>query len=171
MAQTRRRLLVMRHAKSDWVGGLADRQRPLAERGRRDASAAGVWLSASGIALEAAIVSPAARTQETWALVSDHLTSVVPKSIDEALYGADWIEMLDVARGLNPVFDCVVLVAHNPGSAELAQELAAGGSSEAIERISLGYPTLGTAVLEFAGDWGDLAPGSCELIDFVVPRG
>jgi len=40
----RRRLIALRHAKSDWSGGVADHDRPLAGRGRREAALAGRWL-------------------------------------------------------------------------------------------------------------------------------
>src|SRR5437764_1228803 len=41
--RVRRRLVVARHAKSDWPAGVADHDRPLGRRGRRDAEAAGRW--------------------------------------------------------------------------------------------------------------------------------
>ena len=34
----------MRHAKADWPGGVADHERPLEERGHREAPLAGKWL-------------------------------------------------------------------------------------------------------------------------------
>ena len=39
------RLILLRHAKSDYPLGVPDHDRPLNERGRRDADAAGAWLA------------------------------------------------------------------------------------------------------------------------------
>ena len=56
-------LVVIRHAKSDWDVDAADRDRPLAKRGRRQAPYAGRWIAEQGIVLDLAVVSPAARAR------------------------------------------------------------------------------------------------------------
>ena len=43
-----RRLILLRHAKSDWPD-VPDRDRPLAKRGRRDAPNIGRWLRDHGV--------------------------------------------------------------------------------------------------------------------------
>jgi len=61
---TRRRLVVLRHAKAEQGG--RDRDRELTRRGHRDATAAGAWLVANDAVPEAVVVSPARRTVQTW---------------------------------------------------------------------------------------------------------
>ena len=55
-----RRLLIMRHAKSDWgTPGEPDFDRPLAKRGQRDAPRMGEWLRAQGLVPDLVLASPA----------------------------------------------------------------------------------------------------------------
>ena len=53
-----RRLVLLRHAKSAWPDGVPDTQRPLNNRGRRDARAAGQWLRENVGGLGAVVCSP-----------------------------------------------------------------------------------------------------------------
>jgi phosphohistidine phosphatase len=62
-----RRLILLRHAKSDWPD-VPDRDRPLAKRGRRDAPRIGRWLHDHGYLPDVVICSPARRTEQTWEL-------------------------------------------------------------------------------------------------------
>ena len=55
---TSRRLILFRHAKSDWPD-VPDRDRPLAKRGRRDAPVIGRWLRDHGYQPDTVICSAA----------------------------------------------------------------------------------------------------------------
>ena len=66
-ADTPRRIVLLRHAKAEWSRE-SDHERPLAERGRQDAPAAGRRLAHSGTAPDLALCSTATRTRETWKL-------------------------------------------------------------------------------------------------------
>ena len=62
-----RRLILFRHAKAEpRAAGEDDFDRPLAERGREDAALVGQALARQGFAPDAALISPARRTAETW---------------------------------------------------------------------------------------------------------
>jgi phosphohistidine phosphatase len=56
-------------------------------------------------------------------------------------------------------------------AAEGAAEDAAGGAAAGAANPLAGvrFPTAAVAVLEFAGDWADLAPGGARLLDFAAP--
>ena len=54
-----RRLMLLRHAKSDWPD-VPDLKRPLAKRGRRDAPGVGRWLRGHGYLPDTVICSVAA---------------------------------------------------------------------------------------------------------------
>src|ERR1700744_695336 len=69
-----RRLVLLRHAKSDWPD-VADHERPLAKRGRRDAPVVGRWLGASGYTPDAVVCSTALRARQTWELASAALAA------------------------------------------------------------------------------------------------
>ena len=66
-----RRLMLLRHAKTERAEpGERDRDRKLMKRGRADAPAIGAYMAHHDLVPDLALVSPAERAQETWALVA-----------------------------------------------------------------------------------------------------
>lgn len=117
-----RTLVVLRHGKSDWSVPAGDAERPLAERGRRQAAEAGRWLAEHGPALDLAVVSPARRARETWERASSRLDAAPPLRVDEDAYTFDGAGLEQLVRALGPE-DVVVLVSHNPAVEELVETL------------------------------------------------
>src|SRR6266508_2394367 len=95
-----RTLVVVRHAKSDWTHPVPDEERPLAERGRRDAPATGRWLAEHVGDLDLVVCSPARRARETWRLASAELARKPPVRLDERVYAAGPGRLLTVLAGL-----------------------------------------------------------------------
>ena len=93
-----RRLILLRHAKSDRPAGVADHERPLNDRGRRAAPAVGAHLAEAGIKPDLALVSTATRTQETWEAVAAALGTPEMRSHRE-IYEAPAERILGVIRG------------------------------------------------------------------------
>lgn len=121
-------LILMRHGKSDWSAPVSDRRRPLNTRGERQAAEAGAWLADHGGAIDLAVVSPATRAADAWALAAAELETPPPVRVEEAAYTFDGQELLAVVRGLAEE-ERVVLVGHNPACEELLEALT-GGSPE-----------------------------------------
>ena len=161
------RLILTRHAKSDWShAGLADHERPLNRRGRASASAIGKWLEERGYRPDTALVSSATRTQETWARIARELTSPAALLTIPGLYLADREEMLAIL-GRAPA-GCVILIAHNPGSASMAGGLARVAPDDPRFRR---YPTAATCVFEFdAESWAQVGWNTGQVVDFIKPR-
>lgn len=162
-----RTLILMRHAKSSWSDPLqSDHDRPLNARGRRDATAIGAWLAARGHLPDEALVSSAARTRETWQRLAAQLPAAPEAAIVSALYNASAATMLRILRTAKGTR--TLLLAHNPGTAELVAILL----RHAPVHARMGdYPTASTLVAEFAiDDWSQLAPGTGEPRDFVTPH-
>ncbi|GAA2895730.1 histidine phosphatase family protein [Streptosporangium fragile] len=166
-----RRLVVLRHAKSAWPEGVADVDRPLAGRGRRDAPAVGRRLRAAGLLPDRVISSPSRRTRETWELAAGELGAEVPVSYDGRVYEADVPELLGVVREVPDDVRTLLLLGHNPGLAELVAALAGRATGDALERVREKFPTSAIAVLAVPGSWSGLAPGSALLTELAVPRG
>src|SRR5438067_13086796 len=97
-----RTLVVFRHAKSAWPEDIPDAQRPLAERGRRDAPAAGRWLRKHVGQIDLVVCSPAVRARQTWELAVDKLKAEPPPAVreDERVYAASAVTLLEVSREL-----------------------------------------------------------------------
>jgi phosphohistidine phosphatase len=168
----RHNLIVMRHAKSDWTNGLADVSRPLSERGLRDSVAAGHWFETSDIEPDLVLVSPSARTQQTWELIAEQLSWSPTAVIDRRIYAADPNTLVQIVRELPEEVGTVVMVGHNPGCEVLVSDLAGPDSNAAaFDRLASKYRTLGTARLGVPNGWADVAVDGCDLLDFVAPRG
>ncbi len=165
-----RRLLILRHAKSDWPSGLTDLQRPLAPRGRLTAPLMGQYLKAELLIPDLAVVSSAVRTVETWGLVAPELGEAVPHRIEKRIYEAPYETLLEVIRAVPAAVRTLLLVGHNPGSEELADAMIGFGDRFAAQRMQQKYPTCGLAVLDFdVEDWSVLAERSGRLDRFVTP--
>ncbi|MFA7416730.1 MAG: histidine phosphatase family protein [Rhizobium sp.] len=165
------RLILLRHAKSAWPDGVADKERPLAPRGLEAASLMGEYMAREGLLPDLVLVSTARRTQETWAIVKEALAApVASRKVDE-LYAAPAERMLGVLRSVDPNYHSVMIVGHNPGTQDLARWLAGQDESDARQRLGEKYPTAGLAVFDFeAGDWHKLVKGAGRLERFVTPR-
>lgn len=169
--RTMRRLILLRHTKSDWPAGRVDRDRPLAIRGRRAAPLMGRFLIDRGYVPDRVVVSPAVRTVETWALASAGLARLPGAEQDGRIYEAPAWMLANVIRETDEDVGTLLLVGHNPGIETLAEELIAHGSRDQRQRLSRKYPTGGLAVIDCAIDsWRDLAPGCGTLVSFTVPR-
>ncbi|MEZ0580603.1 histidine phosphatase family protein [Nocardioides sp. MH1] len=168
---TPHRLVVVRHAKAEAFGP-TDFERELAERGKADAAAAGAWLAEQGVSADAALVSAAKRTRQTWELLSSAAGWSVEAELDPSLYGADEDGVLDLVRMTDESVGTLVVVGHNPTVGMLAQLLDDGdGEPASVDQLMKGYPTSATAVFELPGNWADTAMGRCRLVLYNVGRG
>ena len=119
-----RRLTLLRHGKSSWDNpGLDDHDRPLNKRGKRDAPAMGALLKKRGYRPQVIITSTANRARTTAALLGGEL-GIEQNQIreTEALYLASPRSILGVADTIAPGNTDILLVGHNPGMTNLANQ-------------------------------------------------
>jgi phosphohistidine phosphatase len=160
-----RRLMLLRHAKSDWPD-VPDRDRPLAKRGRRDAPVIGRWLSDHGYLPDTVICSAARRTRQTWELVAPELGGSPSVTFERRAYAASAMTLLYLVRELSATSRAVLLIGHNPGVADLATSLAQPADHD---DAPIRFPTAAVAILDVSGDWADLSPGQARLLDYTIP--
>jgi phosphohistidine phosphatase len=161
---------LLRHAKSSWKDrSLADRDRPLAGRGRQASKAVARHIEAEGIACDLVLCSPARRCRETLERIEAAFGDRVEARFEEALYGASAAELLARLRTIAPEVDSVMIVGHNPGLKDLALALASEGAERA--RMQEKYPTAALATIDLsADDWSAVERASGELVAYVRPR-
>lgn len=162
-----RRLLLMRHGKAAWPDGVEDFDRPLAERGHREAALAGDWIREHVGDVDLVLCSSARRTRET--LTASGIEAPV-RFLDE-IYEAWTGDLLAAVQSADPEADTVLLVGHAPGTPGLAAQLAGDGSDPTVvNRVRAGFPTSAIAVLEVNVPWAELEAGTAALVDVVIER-
>jgi len=145
-----------------------DHARPLAERGRREATLAGEHIRAGVSLFDLVLCSTSERTRQTLAETGLAAGATV-RYLDE-LYGAEYDEILDLIAEVPGSATTLLVVGHFPGVADLAEGLAGPGSDgDALAGIARKFPTSAFAVLAVTGAWSAL-PANSRLKAFTVPR-
>lgn len=172
MIAAHRTIVVMRHARAEQVAA-TDFDRELVVRGRADAAVAGAWLAEQGVAPDAALVSEATRTRQTWTALAAGAGWELEPTVDGGLYAADPDTALDLVRALADDVATVVVVGHNPTMAYLAALLDDGeGDPHAAAALATGgFPTSSVAVFTHTGPWPTLDAGAARLSAYFVGRG
>lgn len=143
-------LILVRHAHARSAGpAQPDHDRPLDERGRRDAASMGRQLARRGVRPGLIVSSPALRALTTAQLLADEIGHAREHVVvDERLYASSASRLLAIVRSLDDTVEHVMLFGHNPEFTELAHRLS---------RQITDMPTC--AVAEFGFDtpaWSDV---------------
>ena len=172
MLRGSRRLLLVRHAKAAYPDGVVDFDRPLTERGRRDAEALGAWLVRERYVPDVVLVSSAERAARTWELAAQQVGTTSEVHVERRLYNADADTVLELVRELGSNTHTVAVVGHEPGLSTLARTLADPKTSDPEQLAGLGdrFPTAGVVVLRSRPAWADITLGGLVLSRVVVPR-
>ena len=162
-------LVLFRHAKAmPPMPGQPDRDRPLAARGRADASAMARWMAEAGWRPDLVLCSQSARTQETLEI----LRMAVPLgrvTVEPELYLASTQDLRARIRRIDPQARATMIVGHNPGLGELAHDLAGGALAEDADDER--FPTAAVAWFRGAAqNWGGLLAMPPALVAFMTPE-
>jgi phosphohistidine phosphatase len=160
-----KRLLLVRHAKSAWDNlSLADFERPLNDRGKRDAPKMADKLYNKGVRVETFVSSPAKRAKKTAEVFAEKFN--VKKNdiiLVPALYEASENTFFDVITSLSINSDCIALFSHNPGITGFANRL----TSTRIDNM----PTCSIfAVTADIKDWTEFKSGNKQFDFFDFPK-
>ncbi|MFF2655221.1 SixA phosphatase family protein [Streptomyces sp. NPDC058045] len=164
-----RRIVLLRHAKAEWSQD-SDHERPLADRGRKDAPVAGRRLADTGLSFDLALCSTATRTRETWKLAVQELDHRPRTVYEERIYEAAPGQLLAVLNETPDAVRNAVLIGHNPGVHALTEILSGAAEGDTARRMNgRGFPTSAIAVVSFTGPWNSLEPGSGTLTGYWAP--
>ena len=112
-----------RHAKAEPPqAGLEDFDRVLAPRGRINSTRMGQFMKQNGLLPELALVSPAARTRETWQLASDEWPDIKVE-FDDDIYAASAETLMKVILRHAGAHQSVLVIGHNPALVVLLHQL------------------------------------------------
>jgi phosphohistidine phosphatase len=162
--------MLLRHAKATRGEGLQDFDRPLKTVGRDQARRIGEFMAAHRLEPGLALVSTALRARETFDLVDIFLHPPPERADEPLIYEATAETLFGIVQGLPGGRPCVLLVGHNPGFEELANELVSTGEEAALAQFHYHMPTGALAVIDFAVDrWSKIESRSGSLALFVTP--
>jgi phosphohistidine phosphatase len=171
-ASTRRRLVLLRHAKSSWSDpDLADSERPLAPRGERAARLIAGQLVKRKLQPDRVLCSTAKRTRETWNRIRPVLAHPPEEVLEPELYLAEPPTLLARIRQTPPRVGTLLVIGHNPGLQQFAAMLAERAHPELAERLRAKFPTAAMLAFAFEGaDWSGLAECPLEFLAYDIPR-
>lgn len=155
-------LYLLRHAQAAPATPpqMSDFERTLTPQGLHDAETVGKFMQDNGFKPDIVLCSAAKRTTQT----AQNILTVLFGKQDGAqllreLYNAPESELLETVRKADPAHDHLMLVAHNPGVADLAFSLG---------RIARYEP--GTLSIFTAPSWSFFAPGAVKLQKVFAPH-
>jgi phosphohistidine phosphatase len=159
-----KKLVLIRHAKSAWDDPfLSDHQRPLAERGLRDAPRMAQRLKKRGVMPEAMISSDAERAKTTALITAEQLKFQKEKiQLTPDLYHSSASEILRVIQQCNDSIETLFVFGHNPGFNDFIDKMG-------FEIDNL--PTSGQFGIEFEVDfWSEISAKNANKCFFDCPK-
>ena len=162
----KRTLFLVRHAKSSWDDvALTDKERPLADRGKRDAPMMGKRLAKRQVRPDLILSSPARRALSTAEIIAKELNYRAEDIVvDDRLYATEAETLLGVIGDLSDKLKCVMLFGHNPEFTDLAHRLSnepalmptcavAQFTFESTSRSSIGSTKPAEVLLDYPKKW------------------
>jgi len=158
-------LLLVRHAKSSWDdASLSDFERPLNERGKKDAPEMAKKLNNKKIKIDAFVSSPAKRARQTCKFFTKEFDPKKKNIVREPkLYEADEQSFYEVIEGFKNKWDSVAVFSHNPGITSFANSLTADGVDD--------MPTCSVFAVKVDTDtWKEFRNAKKEFLFFDYPK-
>lgn len=159
-------VLIIRHAKSSWsFGDLSDFERPLNDRGNRDAPQMAERILKKKLNIELLVTSTAKRAYQTCIHFSEVLgISIKDVVIEDCLYHASSDTIHDVIRSLDNRHNSAAIFTHNPGVTDFVNGLVTGITIDNM-------PTCGVFCVEAnIHDWKDFKNAEKKLKFFEYPK-
>ncbi len=162
-----RSLYILRHARSDMLQGVDDKDRPLTGEGFGQANMLAAKMQERDYHPDFILCSPAKRTRQTCAAISEKWPDA-PVQYEERIYMAATGQLYEFLKDIDNAHESALLVGHNPGMHGLAQFLIGAGDPALLAKINAGYKPGCLCVIDFdCASWRDLLPGAGRLDDLL----
>jgi phosphohistidine phosphatase len=158
-------LILVRHAKSSWdEAGLSDSERPLNERGKKDAPDMARRLRKRGLSIDRFVSSPAERALRTARyFVKEFDSSKDDIQIEKMLYGALPAQFNSIVTALKDKWETAAIFSHNPGITAYANTLTTVSTDN--------IPTCGIfGVQADVESWKDFAKAEKRFLFYDYPK-
>lgn len=157
-------VILVRHAKSSWDDHtLSDFERPLNDRGKKDAPEMAGRLKKRKITIDRLISSPAKRAKKTAGIFAEELGIKKDEIIlVEKLYLAEPDAFSEVIARQPESVKTIALFSHNPGLTEFANSL----THVRVDNV----PTCGIFAVKFQGNWSEFPSSEKEYVFFDYPK-
>ncbi|MFM2359304.1 MAG: hypothetical protein RLY16_1297 [Bacteroidota bacterium] len=159
-------LILVRHAKSSWNSAAeSDFDRPLNERGKKDAPIVAQRVKDKISAIDAFVSSPAKRAKKTAQAFCEVFNSgEADLHFITKLYGAGVEDFQAVVAGLDDQWHTVAIFSHNPGITDFVNSL--------LESIRLDeMPTCGVFAVQCkVAKWQNFAQTEKDFLFFDYPK-
>lgn len=159
-----KQLYILRHAKSSWGNkDLEDFDRPLANRGEKDAKKLCAFVEMNGLVVDKVMCSNAKRTKETFDLIANGFNFPIEDAFyTEDLYFGDVKNIVNSLRKLDEELNNILIIGHNPTLHMLVETLT--------ENIINKFATCNLAIINIKGEWKTLDFHKSSLKSLIRPK-
>ncbi|MCC2097683.1 MAG: histidine phosphatase family protein [Hyphomicrobiales bacterium] len=166
-----KRLILLRHAKTEASNMGGDHARALVERGRSDSALIASFLQSHELHPDHVLCSDATRTRQTLACLQSALEQDTSVVFSARLYLAEPEALMHEIWAAPGEAQTLLLIGHNPGLHELAYGLTGHAARQLRSQLLGNFPTAAMAVLTFdSQDWSEIAAGGGTLEHFVTAK-
>ena len=158
-------VVIIRHAKSSWANpGQSDYERPLNERGRKDAPEMGKRIKKAGIKPDKVYASTAKRVEMTaQALLPEIGFDLEKVTWDKSIYHCPVSKFEDLIVSTEDRINTIFLMGHNETVTDFVNKSIDNFSTDNV-------PTCGVVAFAFDGDWSDFHSEPKKLLFYDFPK-
>ena len=164
-------IYLLRHAKSDWAAEFRlEHERPISERGRKNAKSLRSFLKERGIRVDLAYVSDATRTVQTLEIVNKNQELFREVEITSMLYEANQGVLYNLITSTEDKHNSILFLGHNPELEELANQLILRQNAYKDFSFFQKFSTSSIIALSFSiSSWKDISTSPGKLTLFWTP--
>lgn len=163
-------IYLMRHSKSDWESDFKiDHERPLSERGKKNAKELRKFLVDRKIKFDISYISDSKRTVQTYEILKKevHFSEV---KISSKLYETNFTTLYDLIKQTDDKLNSILLLGHNPELEEFANHLILRQNSNLEKSFFQKFPT--SALLSLTlniAHWELISTTAAKILYFWIP--